>query len=263
MELGLAGKTALITGGSAGIGLACAKTLVCEGVNVAIVSRSAERLAGAKAELEDLGIDVNVATIAADLTQAADVERAVTEARSALGQIDILINSAGSARGGKFFDLSDQGYLDAWNLKVLGYIRVTRAVARDMVERRDGRIVNIVGGAGRTPTAEFLTGSTANAALVNFTRGVSKALAPHNVRIVAISPGTTATGRTEGQMERDAQARGVSIDAVRADRVKNIPLGHMVDPGEIAAITALVVSDRMSSMTGCEILVDGGAAPGF
>src|SRR5215469_16484265 len=166
MELGLAGKTALITGGSAGIGLACAKTLICEGVNVAIASRSHERLAGAKTELEGLGIDADVATIAADLTQAADVERTVSEARNALGQIDILINSAGSARGAKFFDLADEAYLDAWNLKVLGYIRMTRAVAREMVERGDGRIVNIIGGAGRTPSPEFLNGSTANAALV-------------------------------------------------------------------------------------------------
>ena len=116
---------------------------------------------------------------------------------AAFGQLDILINSAGSAMGGSFVDLPDQAFLDAWTLKLLGYIRMTRAVVPAMIARRDGRIVNIVGGAGRTPSAGFLPGSTANAALLNFTRGLAKDLSAHNVRINAISPGLTATERAE------------------------------------------------------------------
>ena len=262
MELGLVGKTALVTGGSAGIGFACARMLVCEGVHVAIVARSGDRLAHAKASLENFGIDVRVVTISGDLGQAADVERVVAEARHALGKIDILINCAGSARGGNFLELRDEAFLDAWNLKLLGYIRMTRAVAHEMVARRDGRIVNIVGGAARTPSAEFLTGSTANAALINFTRGVSKELAKHNVRIVAISPGATATERAERLLEDEMRLRGLTREEAWAARVKAIPLARMVDPDEIAALAALAVSDRMPSMTGCEILIDGGAAPG-
>jgi NAD(P)-dependent dehydrogenase (short-subunit alcohol dehydrogenase family) len=259
LELGLKGKTALVSGGSAGIGFACAQALANEGVDVAIVARTAAHLAEAKRKLERAG--VRVIPISADLAQAADVERAVEQARSGLGRIDILVNVAGSARGGRFFELPDQAFLDAWGLKLLGYIRMTRAVAREMIERRDGRIVNIVGGAARNPTPEFLTGSTTNAAVINFTRGVSKELAEHNVRIVAISPGGTATERGERLIEDDAKRRGISIEEARAARVERVPLKRLVDPEEIGALVALLVSDRMPSITGCEIIVDGGSAP--
>ena len=179
MDLGLAGKTALITGGSAGIGLACAKMLAGEGVAVAIAARDPARLAATAASLR-------VHFVTADLSKAEDVLRTAHEAEQALGRIDILINCAGSAMGGPFLEVADAAYLDAWNLKLLGYIRMTRAVVPGMIARRDGRIVNIVGGAARNPTPAFLTGSTGNAAIINFTRGLSKELAPHNVRINAI-----------------------------------------------------------------------------
>lgn len=262
MDLHLSGKTALVTGGSAGIGYACAEALVDEGVAVALVARSVERLAAARARLEPRAAGRTVATIAADLSRGEEVDRAVAEARRALGRIDILVNVAGAARGGPFFEVADQAYLDAWTLKLLGYIRMTRAVAAEMAERRDGRIVNIVGGAGRTPTATFLTGSTANAALLNFTRGVSKELAKHNVRINAISPGRTATERAERLLADEAKNRGTTLDAARAAAVDDIPLHVYTQPSEIAALALLLVSDRVPSMTGSEIVIDGGAQPG-
>jgi 3-oxoacyl-[acyl-carrier protein] reductase/bacilysin biosynthesis oxidoreductase BacG len=159
-------------------------------------------------------------------------------------------------------DLGDDAYLDAWMLKVLGYIRMIRAVVPAMIERRDGRIVNIVGAAGRTPESTFLAGSTANAALLNFTRGVSKVLARHNIRINAISPGFTATQRAERLAAQHAAANGTTVDEARTQMAKAIPLGHLVDPAEIAAVALLVVSDRVPSMTGAEILIDGGQTPG-
>jgi 3-oxoacyl-[acyl-carrier protein] reductase/bacilysin biosynthesis oxidoreductase BacG len=131
-----------------------------------------------------------------------------------------------------------------------------------MIARRDGRIVNVIGGAARTPAPGFLTGSTANAALVNFTRGVAKELAPHNVRINAISPGSTATERAK-RLVADEAIGGVTVEEARAKRLARIPLGRMTDPDEIAAMAALIVSDRMASMTGAEVLVDGGVTPGI
>lgn len=107
-------------------------------------------------------------------------------------------------------ELSDDAFLDAWNLKLLGYIRLVRAVIPHLKSRRDGRIVNIIGGAGRTPRPGFLPGGTTNAALLNFTRGISKELARDNIRINAISPGLTATERAETLAKQNAQARGVS-----------------------------------------------------
>lgn len=253
MDLQLTGKTALITGGSAGIGFACARTLAAEGVRVAIVAREPARLAAAAKTLNGLGIE-------ADLTRADDVERVAREVAEAFGRIDILINCAGSAMGGPFLKLNDDAFLNAWTLKLLGYIRMTRAVVPAMIARRDGRIVNVVGGAGRFPSAEFLTGSTANAALINFTRGLSKELAKHNVRINAISPGTTQTERSERRLADEVNA-GRTLEQARAERVERIPLRRMTQPEEIAAMAALIVSDRMASMTGAEVIVDGGVMP--
>lgn len=265
MDLRLRGKTALITGGSAGIGAACARALYQEGVSVALVARNEQRLHATAAAIRILpptGSTPDVLPIAADLRQAEDIQRVVTTVLAQFGHLDILVNNAGAARAGAFLTLPDDAYLDAWNLKLLGYIRMVRAVAPHMIERRDGRIVNIVGGAGRTPSPTFLTGSTANAALLNFTRGIAKELAGHNVRINAISPGSTDTERAERLAEQRAAAAGTSVGAAKAESARSIPLGHMVDPNEIAAMMLLLVSDQVRSMTGAEVIIDGGATPG-
>ena len=259
MDLLLTGKTALVTGGSAGIGLACARMLIDEGVDVAIVARDAARLAQAAATLQTAGR--RIVPLAADCSLAADVTRAAAQAETALGRIDILINSAGAAMGGPFVDLGDEPFLAAWNLKLLGYIRMARALLPAMIGRRDGRIVNIVGGAGRTPGTGFLPGATANAALLNFTRGLSREVAPHNVRVNAISPGTTATERQNRLLEQRKKP-GQTLEQARADAVAAVPLGRMVLPEEIAAMAAFLVSDRSASTTGTEVQIDGGAAPG-
>jgi NAD(P)-dependent dehydrogenase (short-subunit alcohol dehydrogenase family) len=267
MDLHLAGKTALITGGSAGIGLACARMLVSEGVHVAIAARDAARLTAAAGALGALakahgGEGPRIVTISADLSVAGDVERTAREAAAALGRIDILINNAGSAMGGPFFELPDSAFLNAWTLKLLGYIRMTRAVAPAMIARRDGRIVNIVGGAARTPLPTFLTGSSGNAALINFTRGLSKELAPHNVRINAISPGTTQTERGDRLLAAEVTP-GKTLEQVREERLARTPMHRITQPDEIAAMAALIVSDRMATMTGSEVIVDGGVTPGI
>lgn len=265
MDLHLSGKNALVTGGSAGIGFACADRLAAEGVHVAIAARDRDRLAAATQALHATaagrGTEApRVLAVTADLSQADDVERAVRDTLEAFGHLDILINCAGSAMGGPFLELPDSAFLNAWTLKLLGYIRMTRAVVPGMIARRDGRIVNIVGGAGRFPSATFLTGSTANAALINFTRGLSKDLAPHNVRINAISPGTTQTERGERLIAAEVTA-GKSAEEAREERLRRIPLHRITQPDEIASMAALIVSDRMASMTGAEVLVDGGAMP--
>jgi NAD(P)-dependent dehydrogenase (short-subunit alcohol dehydrogenase family) len=263
IELELTGKTAIVTGGSAGIGRAIAKALYSEGVNVAIVARDPERLENAVAAIREFpSQNNNVIAISADLTQAESVEKVVATTQSSFGQIDILINNAGSASAGSFLDLDDQVFLDAWNLKLLGYIRLVKAVIPHFIERQDGRIVNIIGGAGRTPRPNFLPGGTTNAALLNFTRGISKELAQHNIRINAISPGSTATERLETLLKQTANARGISVEAVKAEALQSIPLGRVAQPDDIASLALFLVSDRAVSITGTEILVDGGQTPG-
>ncbi|BAZ37062.1 short-chain dehydrogenase/reductase SDR [Calothrix sp. NIES-4101] len=263
LDLQLSGKTAIVTGGSAGIGLAIAKALYSEGVNVAIASRNPERLEKAVNEIQSLpNTTSKVIPISADISQAEDIQKVVSTTLSQFGQIDILINNAGSARAGSFLELSDDAFLDAWNLKLLGYIRLVKAVVPYQKNRRDGRIVNIIGGAGRTPRPNFLPGGTTNAALLNFTRGISKELAPDNIRINAISPGATATERADTLARQNAESRGVTVEEIKAESIKAIPLGKVVKPEEIAALTLFLVSDLASSITGAEILVDGGQTPG-
>ncbi|BAY64924.1 short-chain dehydrogenase/reductase SDR [Calothrix brevissima NIES-22] len=263
LDLQLSGKTAIVTGGSAGIGLAIAKSLYTEGVNVVIAARNPERLENAVSAIQSLPTTgAKVISISADLTQAESVERVVSTTLQQFGQIDILVNNAGSARAGSFLDLSDDVFLDAWNLKLLGYIRLVKAVVPHQKNRGDGRIVNIIGGAGRTPRPSFLPDGTTNAALLNFTRGISKELAEYNIRINAISPGATATERAERLAEQNAQARGITVEQAKAETLQGIPLKRIAQPEEIAALTLFLVSDLAASITGTEILVDGGSTPG-
>ena len=263
LDVGLAGKTAIVTGASAGIGFASAKALFAEGVNVVIVARTQlETAATSIGEDKDNNGQNEVLPVPADLTKADSAERVVQTAADHFGKIDILVNCAGAARAGAFLELSDQDFLDAWSLKLLGYIRMVRQVAPQMTQHKDGRIVNIVGAAGRTPPATFLAGSTANAALINFTRGISKELAQHNIRINAISPGPTATERATRLAKQTAQARNMSVEDVLAESARSMPLGRMIKPGEVAALVLFLVSDLAAGITGTEILIDGGQTPG-
>jgi NAD(P)-dependent dehydrogenase (short-subunit alcohol dehydrogenase family) len=264
MDLKLSGKVALVTGGSAGIGLSCAKALYSEGVNVAIAARDSERLNHAVSQIQALpGGGGKVIPVVADLTQTESVKTIVSTALDHFDRIDILINNAGAPKVGPFLDLEDEAYLETWNLKPLGYIRLIRAVVPGMIERRDGRIINIVGSAGRTPGANFLPGGMSNAALLNFTRGISKELAGHNIRINAISPGFTATDRANILAEKNAQAQGITVEEAKANLVRSIPLGQLVDPENIAAMALFLVSDQAASITGAEVLIDGGYTPGL
>ncbi|SDI08190.1 SDR family oxidoreductase [Paenibacillus naphthalenovorans] len=265
MELGLGGKIAIVTGASAGIGWACSKALFDEGASIVMVARDPERMEQAVAAILEGYPEKDasrIVTVKGDLREPETVKQTVSAAMERFGRIDILINNAGSAKAGSFFEMPEEAFLEAWNLKLLGYIRMVKETAPHMIRQGDGRIVNIVGAAGRTPGPTFLAGSTANAALLNFTRGISKELARSNVRINAISPGITATERMHRMAEQHAKAKGITVDAQIAEQNANIPLGHVVNPAEIAAMALLLVSDRVPSITGTEIVIDGGQQPG-
>jgi len=262
-NLGLNGKTAIVTGASQGIGREIALALHAEGVALALVSRSRQSAQSAARKIADAqpANKAPIYPIVADLSLLAEVERATSEAITQLGHVDILINNAGLTTTGAFFEMSDEALQTVWQVKGMGYVRMTRALATHMKQRRGGRIVNIAGGTARTPTADFLMGSLVNAAVVNFTRGVARELAPFNIRVNAISPGLTLTERYLRHIEMIANAEHKTVEEIIAREALGIPMRRLVTMDEIAALTVFVVSDLCPALTGEDISIDGGANP--
>ncbi|SRR5579875_2880089 len=268
MNLGLEGKTALVTGASRGIGRAIASALHAEGVSLALVARSREglqetvrTLQSAHAEQKNSGAPVHL--IAADLALTAEVERVAREAIAKLEHVDILINNAGQARVGRFFEMSDADLQAVWQVKGMGYVRMVRAIAPHMREHGDGRILNIIGDAARTPQTAALMVSMVNAALVNFTHGIARELAGANIRVNAISPGWTLTENLKRSLELQANARGVAFEQALQNEARLHHMQRLVSLEEIAALAAFVVSDQCPALTGEDILLDGGSSPGI
>ena len=261
MDLGLDGKTALVSGGSKGIGRAIADSLAREGVRVAITARTAKDLDAAAADIRaKTGTDV--VTIAGDLGRLDEVNRVVATARERLGHIDILVNNAGAIRGGDFLTIPDEQWAGDWSLKILGYVRMARAVLPLMQQQGGGRILNIVGAAARNPTPGYLPGGIANAGLINFTKGLADLGAPSNVLVNAISPAATATDRWESLQAQQAKATGKTIDQVRAEAFAAYPLKRIATSEDVADLACYLVSERAAFLTGICITVDGGATRG-
>lgn len=259
MDLGLQGKTAIVTGASQGIGREVARALHEEGVAVVMVARSAAGLEKAASVIAGRGKGAALHTIVADLGLRAEVERVCRGAITTLGHVDILVNNAARALTGSFFEMSEADLQDVWQVKAFGYARMVRALGPHMMERRSGCIINVVGSTARTPTEDFIVGSMVNAALVNFTRGIARELARHNVRINSISPGWTLTERQARSFELQAAAHHVSPEEIAQRVSRAIPMNRLVTMEEIATLVLLLASDKVPALTGEDILVDGGA----
>jgi NAD(P)-dependent dehydrogenase (short-subunit alcohol dehydrogenase family) len=261
MDLGLQGKTALVSGASKGIGRAIALALAGEGVRVALVARTPAGLEEAAVAIRHR-CGVEAITIAADLARLDEVERVVRTAAEHLGGLDILINNAGAIRSGDFLKTPDENWIADWNLKLLGYIRMARAVFPLMQAQGGGCICNIIGGAARNPQPTYLAGGAANAALVNFTKGLADLGAPHGIRVVGISPAATRTERWETLLRQQAAALGRPVEELRKEAASKYPLGRIGEPEDVADLACFLVSRRASFITGVCVSVDGGAGRG-
>lgn len=261
MDLRLQGKTVLITGGSAGIGLACATVFGSEGCRLAIVGRSAERLDAAIQHVKSTcGVEAHA--IRADLSSLEAIEATIASARSALGRIDVLVNNAGSIRAGAFLDIPDAQWIEDWNLKLLGYIRAARIVFPLMEEQGGGCIINVIGSAARQVIPNYLVGGAANAALVNFTKGLSDLGAKSGIFVKAASPGAVQTERWENRMKLEAKAEGRTYEEARAERIAGYPLGRIVTAEEVADLVAFLASPRSDMLNGVTVTIDGGWSRG-
>ena len=261
MNLELTDKVVVVTGASRGIGRAIALTMAAEGARVVVVARDKTALDKLAAEARGRSQRDAVA-IGADLSRLNEIERVVDEARRACGRIDVLVNNAGAIRGGGFLETPDSQWLDDWSLKLMGYIRMARAVFPIMRAQGSGRIVNVVGAAARNPTATYLAGGAANAALVNFTKGLADLGAECGVLVTAVSPAATRTERWDQLMEQQAKAAGKTVDEIRSAAQAPYKLGRIATPEDIADVVCFLASARASFITGICITVDGGATRG-
>jgi NAD(P)-dependent dehydrogenase (short-subunit alcohol dehydrogenase family) len=259
MELGLRGKVVVITGGSKGIGLACARAFLEEGAKVGIVSRAEENLDRARAELGQG--DDRLVCHAADLIDAAAARGAVEAMEAALGPIDVLVTSAGAAQRTPPNELTPAHWRAAMDAKYFSYVNVIDPVIKRMAARGRGVIVNVIGNGGKVASPIHIPGGAANAALMLATAGLANAYAANGVRVIGLNPGLTATGRVEEGMRADAAARGISLEEALRAGIAKIPLGRMAEPGEIASAALFLASDRASYITGVTISMDGASVP--
>ena len=257
MDLGLSGKTILITGGSKGIGLACAEAFLAEGAKVAITSRDPANIAAAKAKLGP-----SVLGFAADLTDAAQAAKVVADVERQLGPIDVLVNSAGAAKRTPVADLTPAAWRAAMDAKYFSTINVLDPALKAMATRKRGVVINIIGSGGRSANVVHIPGGAANAALMLATAGLGAAYAKQGIRVVGINPGTTNTGRVETGLQAQAKQDGITIEEARKKVIGKIAMGRIAEPEEIAATVVYLASDRASYITGTTITMDGAANPG-
>jgi 3-oxoacyl-[acyl-carrier protein] reductase len=261
MNLELEGKVALITGASRGIGRAIAVALAAERATVALTARTLTDLDAAAAAAKAAGA-ADVGATSAEPSQLSEVDRVVAATLARFGRIDVLVNNAGAIRGGSFLKIPDQQWIDDWSLKLLGYIRMARAVFPAMQRQGGGRICNVVGAAARNPTETYLTGGAANAALVNFTKGLADLGARSGILVTAVSPAATRTSRWDALMAQQAAASGRGAEELIAEAEQAYPLGRIGRPEDVADLVCFLVSARASFLTGICITVDGGSTRG-
>jgi len=258
MDLGLVDHVVVVTGASKGIGYACAQAFAREGARVALVSRSQANLDAALARMPKAQ-HVPVA-FAADMTDAGQSARMVDAVEAALGPIDVLVNSAGAAKRYAPDDLTAAAWHDAMDAKFFSYIHPLDLVVRRMAARGRGSVVNIIGAGGKTASPVHIPGGAANAALMLATAGLAVAHGPKGVRINAINPGGTLTGRVQQGLDAEAKMTGLDAAEILKRQQSRIPLQRLAQPEEIAQVALFLASSQASYVTGAIIPMDGGAA---
>lgn len=256
MDLGLNGRNVFITGGSKGIGKACALLFAREGANVSITARTMSTLEEAAAEIAGAG-QGTVTALAGDMTSWEDVERVVDEAIDAMGGIDVLVTCAGSSPGGLIEELTEDDWASSMNLKFMGYVRAMKAVLPHMRERGSGSVVLVVGNDGVKPTFWETTAGAANAAGINVASSMAEQYGRYGIRVNTVNPGPVDTDRWDGLEKAMARDMGITQEQAHEFAVSSIPLGRIARPDEIADLVAFLASDRASFINGAHVVIDG------
>ena len=251
MDLNLTGRVVLVTGGSKGIGLACAQALAHEGASVAIASRDHANIDAALAKLP------GAYGVAADFADVAAALGAIDEIEARLGPIHALVNCAGAAKRTAPDELTPAAWRAAMDAKFFTYVNAFDPLSKRMAARGGGVIVNVIGIGGKVASPTHLPGGSANAALMLATAGLANAFAAKGVRVVGVNPGLTETERLRAGLAATARLLGVDAEEARRRETASIPLGRLATPEEIADVVTFLCSERAAYLTGVTIGMDG------
>ena len=252
MDMQLQGKRVLVTGGSKGIGLACAEAFAAEGCDIVLSARDPAALTAAADKLRATR-QVRVETLATDLSQESERDRL----HAAFPDIDIVVNNAGAIPSGRLQDIPIARWKEAWDLKVIGYVHMCQLYLPAMEARKSGAIVNIIGMAGRAPRAGYIAGGAGNAALIAFTSALGAAAQANNVKVVGINPAVTKTDRMLTQARTNAKLK-FGDEERWAETLTNLPFGRPIEASEIAVLAVFLASPRGHYVNGTVVDVDGG-----
>jgi 3-oxoacyl-[acyl-carrier protein] reductase len=257
MDLGLINKVAWVTGGSSGIGFACARALAAEGALLAISARDAGRLEEAARRIEDETENRCIA-IPLDVNDGDAIAQVANEVTQSLGPIDIMVSNAGGPTPGTFSELTDENLSDALRLTTASAWRLAAAVVPGMKERAGGCLIFITSSSTKEVIDGLLLSNAARAAVVGMNKTLSRELGPHGIRCICVAPGRVATERSAALDKRAAELEGISEAEARAKRESRIPLERFAHPDELGSVVAFVASEKASYLTGVTVLVDGG-----
>ena len=253
-------KVVVITGGSRGIGRGIAMAFAQNGAQTVIGASSADNLSAASRAIAEVGLEP--LAITGDLRKLPDCERVFVGVKERFGRCDILINNAGATRPGKFMELTDDVFIDGFALKYFATVRLTR-LFWPILKAAQGHVVNIVGCGARSPEPEFLVGSSVNAAIANFSKGLSKLGMRDGINVNVIHPGDTSTDRQKMRLTQRAQATGMAVEELRAAALTKSGIRRVGEVEDIAALALFLCSEAARHIQGTAIAVDGGATVGY
>ena len=262
MDLGLREKVAIVTGSSDGIGFTVAHLLAVEGARVVVCARREAKLQEARDRIvKETGAEV--LAVQCDVRRLDDVQRLVGDTLQRFGAIHILINNAGSVPSIKFTDVSDAQWYEYLERKLMGFLRVSREVVPHVQKAGWGRIINVAGTAGWEPSNTGMAVGLNNAAVMNWTKSMSLQYASDNILVNTVAPGSIDTPRQVANRQRESEVTGRSVEELRKARVKDIPLGRLGRPDEVANLIVFLASECSSYVTGTCVTIDGGVVRGI
>ena len=261
MDIRLDGRTALITGGSEGLGLAMGHKFAESGANVVLIARDSGKLEDAQSEIAGAmeGTQARVEAISCDVTDVGQIQAAWDSVADSLGHVDILVNNAGATAIGPFLEITDEMWQADLDLKLLAAVRLARLAMPGMAERKWGRIINVLAGAAKTPGPRSAPTSVSRAAGMALTKVLAGEGAPDNILVNALLVGIIKSGQHERRHQKNAPEK--SFEDFIAPQEKLVPLGRIGDAEEFANLACFLVSDAASYVTGCAINIDGGRSP--